>query len=111
MGKTKLVMAGITATALTIGLSGCSSQAEVPPPPTDTDCDDWEWDDDDGVYECDDDHSRHYGHFFYGGTFYKGKNALLNSSAYKSYKSSSSFAGDSKNRSSGFGSGSSSSGG
>lgn len=111
MGKTRLVMVGISATALTFGLTGCnSSSADAPAPPNDTDCDDWEWDSDDGVWECDDDRSSHYGHYYYGGKFYSGKSSLLQSTNYKSYKKSSSFAGDS-NTSSGFGSGSNSFGG
>lgn len=111
MGKTKKVMAGITTTALTLGLVGCgSNSAELPPPPEDQNCRDWEWDDDDGVWECDDRSSGYYGHFYFGGLYYASKSALIKSNAYQSYKNSSSYMGGNKT-SSGFGSGTKSYGG
>lgn len=111
MGKTRKVMAGITTTALTIGLVGCgSNNADVPPPPNDQSCDDWEWDDDDGIWECDDSRSSFFGYYFLAGKYYKNKSSLVKSDAYKSYKNSSSFQGG-KKKSSGFGSGSKSFGG
>ncbi|KAA0545280.1 hypothetical protein FZW96_18050 [Bacillus sp. BGMRC 2118] len=103
--KTKRLLAGITAAVVAGSLVGCSDEADRPAPPTDTDCDDWEWDNSDGVWECDDNSSRYYGHYFYGGGFFRNKSALYSSPSYKSYKSSSSFQGGK-----GFGSGSSFSG-
>lgn len=114
MGKTRKVMVGITTTALTMGLAGCSSgAANTPPsPPNNKDCDEWDWDQDDGVWECEDSHSNHYGHYYHGGSYYRSKNALLKSKKYIDYKKSSSFqGGSSKKSSSGFGSGSKSFGG
>lgn len=111
LGKTRKVMIGISTTALTLGMAGCSSNnAEIPPPPDEQSCDEWEWDSDDGVWECDDSHSSHFGYYYLAGRYFKSKSSLLNSSEYKSYKSSSSFHGGSK-ASSGFGSGSKSFGG
>ena len=72
MGKTKKVMAGITSTALMMGLASCgvgnkeqgndedwnsgsqggSSSMDIPPAPEDQNCEEWEWDLDDGVWEC-----------------------------------------------------------
>lgn len=97
MKKTQWLITGVLTSLIAGTLTGCSQ--ELPPKPDDNRCSDWDWDDEEGVWECDDTHSRYFGHYFYGGTFYKNKSALLNSSAYKSYKSSSSFKG-------GFGSGS-----
>ncbi len=105
LNKTKKIMIGVTATALTIGLVRCgTTNADLPPKPTDQSCGDWDWDDEDGVWECDDYSSGHYGHYYYGGTYYRDKSSLLNNNAYKSYKNSSSFKGGIK-ASSGFGSG------
>ncbi|MCH1624288.1 hypothetical protein [Fredinandcohnia quinoae] len=68
---------------------GCSSDLSDRPPMPDTDsCNDWEWDENLGVWECDDDDSNYRGHYFYGGSFYKGSKKLKASSSYKSYKSS-----------------------
>jgi len=101
-------MLGVTTTALTLGLAGCGD--ERPPKPTDEACDDWDWDDDQGVWVCDDHNSSRSGYYYYGGKYYKNKNALSKSTDYANYKNSSSFKGGSKS-SSGFGSGSKSSGG
>ncbi|KGR85422.1 hypothetical protein [Lysinibacillus odysseyi] len=110
MEKTKKLMAGISATALTLGLAGCgSSSSSLPPKPTDKSCNDWDWSDDEGVWQCDESHSGHYGSYYYGGRYYKNKTALHSSSDYKNYKSSSSF--KATKSSSGFGSGSKSFGG
>ncbi|MBY6035390.1 aminotransferase yhxA [Fictibacillus nanhaiensis] len=102
MNKTKKLIAGVSSASVAVMLTGCNNyQAEdLPPEPTDTECQDWEWDEEDGVYECDDANSRFFGHYFLAGKFFKGKNSLLKSSAYKSYKNSSSF----KGKGSGFGS-------
>lgn len=115
LGKTKKLMVGITSTALMFGLGGCNSASEeIPAPPDDNSCSDWEWDADDGVWECDDDSSSHYGHYFFGGRYYKSKSALLKTKDYLAYKKSSSFKGSSSSgssssgsvkKSSGFGSG------
>ncbi|MGM7723250.1 hypothetical protein [uncultured Metabacillus sp.] len=102
MKKTNKLLTGIiSATMMTI--SGCSNNESLPPVPEGTDCDDWEWEADEGVWECDDDTSSHYGHYYYGGKFYNSKSSLTASSTYKSYKSSTSF----KGGGSGFGKGSS----
>jgi hypothetical protein len=94
--KTQWLITGVLTTLVTGTLSGCSD--DLPPKPEDTACADWDWDDEQGVWQCDDNDSRYYGHFFYGGSYYRSKSSLLKSSGYKSYKSSSSFKG-------GFGSG------
>jgi hypothetical protein len=122
MGKTSKVMVGITSTALMLGLAGCSSNSQsqnLPPVPKDSSCKDWEWDQDDGVWQCDDGGSSHYGHSYYGGHYYKTKSLLRKSKNYLAYKNSSSFKGgisasegsSSVKKSSGFGSGSKSYGG
>lgn len=120
MSKTKRMMVGITSTAMMLGLTGCTSaeyvEEDIPDPPEDTSCSDWEWDAEDGVWECDDSTSTYYRSYFYGGTYYKDKKSLYASSAYKTYKSSSSFKGSSGSttttkKTSGFGNGSTSTGG
>jgi hypothetical protein len=90
--KTKKLITGAVASIFVVGIAGCSDP-DLPPPPENTDCNDWEWDDNLGVWECDDYDSRYYGHSYYGGKSYKSKSDLLQSQAYKSYKSSSSFKG------------------
>ncbi|KGM44621.1 hypothetical protein P9D43_10125 [Neobacillus niacini] len=106
MKKTQWLISGVL-TSLMAGttLAGCSQAQDLPPVPEDTDCADWEWDDDEGVWQCDDNRSSHYGHFFYGGMFFHSRSALLNSSAYKSYRSSKSYKSSSSFKG-GFGSGS-----
>ncbi|MCU7667205.1 hypothetical protein [Bacillus thuringiensis] len=99
MDKTKKLMMGIISGMAAIGLSGCANN--VPPKPKDSECKNWKFDKKDGVYECRENHSAHYGHYYYGGTYYPNKYSLHNNPSYKSYKSSSSFKGGS-----GFGSGS-----
>jgi hypothetical protein len=119
LGKTKKVMAGITSTALMMGLASCgvgnqeqgndeswnsgsqggSSSMDLPPVPEDQNCEEWEWDPDDGVWECDDSRSGYYGHFFYGGLFYATKPLLYQSKAYTDYKKSSAFKGLNKSTS------------
>lgn len=110
MEKTKKLMAGISAAALTIGLSGCnSSTSSLPAKPADKSCDDWDWSEDEGVWQCDDSRSGYYGSYYHGGSYYKNKATLHGSSGYTSYKNSSSF--KTVKSSSGFGSGSKSFGG
>ncbi|MBO1513375.1 hypothetical protein [Metabacillus bambusae] len=101
MRKTNKLLTGIISATM-ITATGCSDES-LPPVPEGTDCDDWEWEADEGVWECDDNDSPHYGYFYYGGKMFSSKSSLKTSSAYKSYKSSSSF----KGGKSGFGSGSS----
>lgn len=126
VNKTKKVMTGISSTALMLGLAGCGSGSpdpyaavDLPPVPDDQNCMDWEWDLDDGVWECEDSNSGHYGHYYYGGKYYSSKPLLYKSKSYSSYKNSSTFKGisstgtskSSSKVSSGFGSGSKSYGG
>ncbi|GAB6474042.1 aminotransferase yhxA [Bacillus cereus] len=99
MEKTKKLMIGIISGITAIGLSGCVNS--VPPKPKDGECKNWKFDKSDGVYKCGDNHSTHYGHYYYGGMYYPNKNSLHANSSYKSYKNSSSFKGGN-----GFGSGS-----
>lgn len=99
--KTKKLLTGIVSSAMVVGTAGCSNDSSLPPVPDDPACEEWEWDADDGVWECDDVDSPHFGHYFYGGKFFSSKKSLYNHSAYQRYKSSSSF----KGGSSGFGSG------
>ena len=139
--KTKKVLAGVSATAVSLVLAGCGtsssstpetlySSTTIPPQPTDQSCNDWEWDADDYAWECDDSRSSYYGHYFYGGKYYKSISSLKSSSSGKAYteqvnlsksnsggysdsgssSSTSSYSSGSRS-SSGFGSGSSSSGG
>ncbi|WP_349407325.1 hypothetical protein [Pseudalkalibacillus sp. SCS-8] len=96
--KTKKLMTGVLSTVVASSMTGCSQQS-LPPEPDDPDCNEWEWEADEGVYECEDRDSDYYGHYFYAGKYYKTKNLLKKSSAYKKYRSSKSFKG-------GFGSGS-----
>ncbi|TYP71952.1 aminotransferase yhxA [Paenibacillus methanolicus] len=105
---TQKVMLGISGAALAATAAGCSGTGHaIPPAPTDGSCRDWEYDASEGVYECDDSSSSHRGSYYYNGKYYKSKSALKSSNEFQSYhaqyiKSKSS---------SGFGSGSSSSGG
>ena len=88
MSKTKKMMAGVMASLVSVTVAGCgSSSSELPPEPTDSSCRDWDWDEETGTYYCDDSTSRSYGHFFYGGKWYKNKSALSQDSSYTTYKS------------------------
>jgi hypothetical protein len=124
MGKTKKVIAGVTTTALMLGIAGCGGATkdpateewdtnqsssgsynnnstsnyddeDIPPIPDDQNCADWEWDLDDGVWECEDGGSRYFGHYFYGGRYFKSKPDLYKYSEYNNYKNSSNFKGKS----------------
>ncbi|NHM32533.1 hypothetical protein [Neobacillus terrae] len=122
MNKTKRVMAGITTTALLFGLSGCGANSQdatteeddsewvsqpissnneplaqdnIPPAPTDSECSDWEWDNDDGVWECNDSSSSHFGHYYHGSSYYGSKALLYQSKDYLTYKNSADFKGKS----------------
>jgi hypothetical protein len=118
MNKTKKLMAGISATALLIGISGCgpNQQAapdrdwqpddqdsgnedwsagndEIPPVPEGTDCSDWNWDEEDGVWECNDTRSTYFGHYFFAGMFFSNRSMLYRSGEYRKYRDSPSFKG------------------
>lgn len=117
MNNTKKIMAGISATALMMGLAGCNQQAipdrewdendpskdeegwtsgedqDIPPVPEGTNCSDWEWDSGDGVWECDDSHSPYFGHYFFGGMFFANRSLLYKSNDYMDYKKSPAFKG------------------
>lgn len=110
MEKTKKLMVGISTTAITLSLAGCgSSTSSLPPKPTDQSCKDWDWSEEDGVWQCDESRSGHYGAYYYGGSYYRNKSDLHSSSDYKNYKNSTNF--KATQSSSGFGSGSKSFGG
>lgn len=114
MKKTNKIIAGISTTALAFGLSGCGNDYEdLPPIPEDNACGDWEWESDEGVWECDDRDSGYFGHYYYGGSYYRTSSALHQSKAYSNYKKSKTFKGGTsvKKGSTGFGSGSKSFGG
>lgn len=91
MNKTKKLITGIVLSLSTGVLSACGD--DLPPQPDEDSCSEWDWDDELGVWECDDSHSHYHGHYFYGGIFYKSRSDFKKSSAYKAYKSSSSFKG------------------
>ncbi|WP_079509218.1 hypothetical protein [Mesobacillus jeotgali] len=119
MKKTKKVMAGISATALMMGFTACSSNSQaipdrnwnddasggegeewgsaedqdIPPVPEGTDCSDWEWDAEDGVWSCDDRRSSYFGHYFFAGMFFANRSLLYKSNDYTKYRNSSSFKG------------------
>jgi len=96
--KGKKLAAGLMMAALTVSLSGCGNA--LPPVPKQQGCDDWEWDDDLGVYQCDDQGSSNYHGYYYGGSMYRTKSALMGSKSYVNYTKGSSFKGKS-----GFGTG------
>lgn len=118
MSKTKKLMAGISATALMMGLVGCNTNQQtapdrnwdddstgdgqdwssgegqdIPPVPEGTNCSDWEWDSEDGVWECDDSRSPYFGHYFFAGMFFANRSMLYKSNDYMKYKNSSAFKG------------------
>lgn len=102
MEKTKKVMVGISAAAVTL-LTGCgATTSTLPAKPTDQSCRDWDWSEENAVWQCDESHSNHYGSYYYAGRYFQNKSALQSSSDYASYKAQAS---------SGFGSGSKSYGG
>lgn len=110
MEKTKKLMTGVSATALTLSLAGCgSSNNSLPPKPTDQSCRDWDWSEEEGVWRCDESRSGYYGAYYYGGRFFNNKAALNSDSSYINYKNSNSF--KAAKTSSGFGSGTKSFGG
>ncbi|MER1985138.1 MAG: aminotransferase yhxA [Solibacillus sp.] len=101
MEKTKKVMVGISAAAAL--LAGCgTSTTNLPAKPTDESCRNWEWSEEDGVWQCDESRSSHYGAYYYAGRYFQSKSALQSNRDYASYKAKAS---------SGFGTGSKSYGG
>jgi hypothetical protein len=104
--KTKKLVTTLLAGIVVTSMTGCGSQAApTVPQPTDPSCKDWEWDENEGVWECDDRASSHYGAYYYGGLFFASRSLLHNNSGFKNYHS------DYKNsinkgKSGGFGSGS-----
>ena len=102
MEKTKKVMFGISAAAAL--LVGCddTTTSTRPPKPTDESCRDWEWSEENGVWQCDERRSGHYGAYYYAGRYFQNNAALQSDRSYASYKAQAS---------SGFGTGSKSYGG
>jgi uncharacterized lipoprotein YehR (DUF1307 family) len=91
MSKTKKMMAGVLTTALMTSLVACGSTDQArPAKPKDKSCDKWKWDEDTQTYYCSDS-SSHSGAYYHGGRYYGSKKQLTSSSAYKSFKSSSSY--------------------
>ena len=99
----KVIFGSFSAVALSMALAGCSdgSSAQMPPKPTDKTCSNWQYDQSLGVWQCKDSKSSYYNHYYHGGNYYATKEALTSSSSYKSYKTSSSFAGEGASHSSG----------
>ncbi|MFB2347366.1 MULTISPECIES: hypothetical protein [Priestia] len=93
MSKTKKMMAGVLTTALMTSLVACGSTDQArPAKPKDKSCDKWKWDEDTQTYYCSDSSSSsHSGSYYHGGRYYGSKKQLTSSSAYKSFKSSSSY--------------------
>ncbi|SOC05302.1 hypothetical protein SAMN05880501_10440 [Ureibacillus xyleni] len=84
LNKTKKMMVGVLSVSL-VTLTACGD--DRPAEPTGYDCDDWEWDKDTGTYYCDDDDSTYARSYYHGGSMYKSKNELKNSSNYQTYYS------------------------
>ncbi|MDM8150372.1 hypothetical protein SAMN04487776_103297 [Priestia megaterium] len=92
MSKTKKMMAGVLTTALMTSLVACGSTDQArPAKPKDKSCDKWKWDENTQTYYCSDSSSSHSGSYYHGGRYYGSKKQLTSSSAYKSFKSSSSY--------------------
>ncbi|GGG10966.1 hypothetical protein GCM10007425_01600 [Lysinibacillus alkalisoli] len=103
MNKTKIMMTGITATALT--LAGCSTTDEEntqSSPPSNQHCKDWDWDEETQVWVCDERRSSYFGHYFLANQFFQNKKALQSSNVYQDHT---------RKATSGFGSGIKSTGG
>ena len=126
--KTKKVLFGVSATAVSLVLAGCGSSSNdvaqgapeplynsttIPEQPTDQHCNDWDWDADDYVWECEDSRSSYYGHYYYGGQYFNSISSLKNSKSGAAYTNqvnlSKSSSGSYSDSSSGSSSGSSSS--
>ncbi len=89
--KTKKLITGLSTAALVMGITGCGNTythideteapksnpstgqaTEIPPVPDANEyCEEYEWDASEGYYECDDDDSHYYGHYFYNRGFYR----------------------------------------
>lgn len=93
--KTDKLLKGIVGTGLAVAtLTGCGNElTAIPeyadteyheaqlPSPGETDCDSWMWDDEDGAYQCIEENSGSYGHYYYGGKWYKTKSAFKTAKA------------------------------
>ncbi|MDX8361723.1 MULTISPECIES: hypothetical protein [Bacillaceae] len=90
VNKTKKMISGVSAAVVSLSLTGCG-ESTLPEVPDNEDCLDWEFDNELGVWECDDDDSDYYGHYFLYGKRYINKSKLIKSSAYNSYKSTSTY--------------------
>ncbi|MBO9129859.1 aminotransferase yhxA [Bacillus sp. 165] len=90
MRKTKKVLAGVV-TAFAAGMAGCNSQQSLPPVPDDLQCNDYEFDSDEGVWECDDRNSPHFGYYYFAGRMFSSVAGLRADSKYKTYKNSPEF--------------------
>ncbi|MCM3004134.1 hypothetical protein [Priestia koreensis] len=91
MKTSSKALSGVSAAALVVALTGCSSSSAAGSPPSDPECKDWDYDSKDQVWECDDDSSGHHGSYYHNGTYYKTRSSLHKSSSFKSYKKSSGF--------------------
>lgn len=91
--KTKKLLTGIVSATMVTSLAACGEEEELslPPVPDDNSCAEWEWDYDDEVWECDDIDSPHFGYYYFAGRAFKSKSDLYKSSAYKSYRSGSTY--------------------
>ncbi|MBM7703872.1 hypothetical protein [Metabacillus iocasae] len=88
MNQTKKMMTGVLAAMMVTSMVGCgSNSAERPLEPEDDECDNWKFDEETGTYYCDDSHSSRAGFFYFGGRYFKNKNALKSDSSFKSYQS------------------------
>jgi hypothetical protein len=88
--KTKKVLAGAV-TAFAASVAGCGSQESLPPVPEDLECNDYEFDYDEGVWECDDRTSPHFGYYYFAGRMFSTLAGLHADSSYKNYRQSPNF--------------------
>ncbi|MFX3625608.1 MAG: aminotransferase yhxA [Ectobacillus sp.] len=88
MRKTKQVMLGVVAA---VGTSGCNGEEALPPKPDDLQCKDYEFDYDEGVWECDDIRSPHFGYYYFGGRSFSSLGVLRGDAGYQKYKQSPEF--------------------
>lgn len=89
--KTNRLLKGIIGTTVALsGLTACSSNVqeellsvpeetnanpqtsptEPPPSPEEADCETWTWDEEAGVYQCAEEGSENYGHYYSGGSWF-----------------------------------------
>lgn len=81
--KEKMFVIGACVVGL-LGLQGCSNDKKEP---VVKGCNDMDWDKKTETWVCDDSSSSHYGHYYYGNSFYSSQNKLKSNSGYKSYLS------------------------